>query len=104
MQLFVHVHRQQVWRQKRDAYKEKPLIPTVKYGGGSLMLWGCFAVSGPEALVKINGIMNSSKWQDILAKNLVPSARKLILNPKHTSKTTQKWFRENKINVSQWPS
>ena len=77
-------------------------------------LWGCFAASGPGALVKINGIMNSTKYQDILAKNLVASARKLRLghrwtfqqdnDPKHTSKSTQKWFRENKINVLQWPS
>ena len=78
------------------------------------MLWGCFAASGPGALVKINGIMNSTKYQDILAKNLVASARKLRLgrrwtfqqdnDPKHTSKSTQKWFCENKINVLQWPS
>ena len=57
------------WRQKRDAFKEMHLIPTVKFGGGSLMLWGCFAASGPEALVKINGIMNSTKYQDILAQS-----------------------------------
>ena len=79
MELFGHVHCRHVWRQKRDAYKEKHLIPTVKYGGGSLMLWGCFAASGPGALVKINGIMNSTKYQDIFAKNLVASARKLRL-------------------------
>ena len=54
IELFGHVHRQHVWCQKRDAYKEKHLIPTVKYGGGSLMLWGRFAAS-PGALVKING-------------------------------------------------
>ena len=70
--------------------------------------------SGPGAYVRINGIMNSTKCQGILAKNLVPSARKLILgrrwtfqqdnDPKHTSKSTQKWFCENKIKVSQWPS
>ena len=41
------------------------------------MLWGCFAASVPGALVKINGIMNCTKYQDILAKNLVASARKL---------------------------
>ena len=101
MEIFGHV-----WRQKMDVYKEKPLIPIVKYGGGSLM--GCFAASGPEAFVKINGIMNSTKDQGILAKNLVASARKLRLgcrwtfqqdnDPKHN------WFHENKINVLQWPS
>ena len=41
------------------------------------MLWGCFTASGPGALVNINGIMNSTKYQDILANNLVASARKL---------------------------
>ena len=50
------------------------------------MLWGCFAASGPEALVKNNGIMNSTKYQDILAKNLVAAARKLRLG---------RWFCEN---------
>ena len=96
MELLGHVHLRHVWRQKRDAYKEKHFIPTIKYGGGSLRLWG------PGALVKINGIINSSKYQGILAKNLLDSARKLRLghkwtfqqdnDPKHTSKSTQKWF------------
>ena len=103
-ELFGHVHRLHAWRQKRDASKEKHLIPPVKYGGESLTLWGRFA------LVNINGIMNSTKYQDILAKNLVASARKLRLgrrwtfqqdkDPKRTSKSAQKWFRENKISFA----
>ena len=55
---------QQHWHilcQIRDGYKEKHLLPTLKYDGGSVMLLGCFAASGPGALVKINGIMNSAK-------------------------------------------
>ena len=111
---FCQVQHQHVWRRNRDAYKEKHLIPTVKYGGGSVMFWGCFNSRGPGALVRVDGIMNSTKYQAILAENLVPSARRLGLgrrwtfqqdnDPKHTSRSTQKWFRDNKINVLQWPS
>lgn len=111
---FCQIQHRHVWRRNRDAYKEKHLIPTVKYGGGSVMFWGCFNSRGPGALVRIDGIMNSTKYQAILAENLVPSARRLRLgrrwtfqqdnDPKHTSRSTQKWFRDNKINVLQWPS
>ena len=39
------------------------------------MLWGYFASTGSGALVKVNGIINFTKYQDILAKNLDASAR-----------------------------
>ena len=31
---------------------------TVKLGGASFMIWGCFSASGLGPLVKIKGIMN----------------------------------------------
>ena len=31
------------------------LIPTVKYGGGGIMVWGCFALSGPGQIAIIGG-------------------------------------------------
>jgi hypothetical protein len=41
----------------------------VKYDGGSLMLWGYFASTGPGALViKVSSIMNFTQYQDIFAK------------------------------------
>ena len=55
----------------RHGYTEKHLIPTVKYGGGSLMFWRCFAASGPGAIFNINGTINSTKYQEILAENLI---------------------------------
>ena len=76
---FCQVHHRHVWRKNRDAYKEKHLIHTVKYGGGSVMFWGCFNSRGPGAMVMIDDIMNSTKYQAIWAENLVPSARRLGL-------------------------
>lgn len=38
------------------------------------MLWGCF-VAGSGVLVKIDGMLNSAKYQDMLAQTLVASRR-----------------------------
>jgi len=37
---------QYVWRRSGEEFKEEKLAPTVKHGGGSLMVWGCFHHSG----------------------------------------------------------
>ena len=35
-----------VWRKRNAEYNPKNTIPTVKHGGGNLMLWGCFSAKG----------------------------------------------------------
>ncbi len=47
-----------IWRKSNTAFQKKNIIPKVKYGGGSVMVWGCFAASGPGRLAVINGTMN----------------------------------------------
>lgn len=74
----------------------------------------CFSSAGSGALVKRDGIMNSSEYQDILAQNLLASVRKLKMkrnltlqhdnDPKHTSKSSRHGFRKGKIKVLGWPS
>ncbi|KAI3356745.1 hypothetical protein L3Q82_003428 [Scortum barcoo] len=37
-----------VWRKKKDEYHPKNTIPTVKHGGGNIMLWGAFLQRGQD--------------------------------------------------------
>ena len=62
VELFGRNTQHYVWRKKRHStpHQHQNLIPTVKYGGGSIMVWDCFAASGPGQLAIINGKTNSS--------------------------------------------
>ena len=66
--------------EEKKAHQHQNFIPTVKYGGWSIMVWGCFAASGPEQLEIIDVKMNSQVYQDILQENVRLSVCKLKLN------------------------
>ncbi len=102
-----------IWRRPGERLKEKNLLPTFKYGGGSVMVWGCFSAKGIGNLVIIDGIMDRYVYLDILNNNLIQSANKMGLNrfifqqdndPKHTSKLVKTYFERESIEVMNWPS
>ena len=88
-------------------------IPTLKHGGGSFMLWGCFSEAETGGLVRIKGKMNGAKYREILDENLFQSTQDLRLgrrftfqqdnDPKHTTKTTQEGLWDKSLNVLEWP-
>ncbi|CDQ68420.1 unnamed protein product [Oncorhynchus mykiss] len=49
-----------VWRRRNAAYDPKNTIPTVKHGGGNIMLWGCFSAMGTGQLQRIKGTMDGA--------------------------------------------
>uniref|UniRef100_A0A8C5PFK5 Transposase Tc1-like domain-containing protein n=1 Tax=Leptobrachium leishanense TaxID=445787 RepID=A0A8C5PFK5_9ANUR len=55
LELFGPMDQRYVWRRKNKAYEEKNTLPTVKHGGGSIMLWGCFASAGTGKLQRVQG-------------------------------------------------
>ena len=49
------------WCKKKNFYTKNNLYSMYKYGGVSMMLWGCFSSEGPGNLVRVHGIMNLMK-------------------------------------------
>lgn len=52
------------------------VVPTVKHGGGFVMVWGCFSGYGTGNQVQIKGIMKKKQYKVILEKNAIPSGLK----------------------------
>ncbi|GFV46016.1 transposable element Tc1 transposase [Trichonephila clavipes] len=94
--------RRMVWRKPNTSYHPKHTTPTVKHGGGSVMVWGCVAALGMGKPVFIDGIMHKMAYLNILQNNLKESADKLGLgsnfifqqdnDPKHTEFVVKEWL------------
>ncbi len=66
-----------MWRQSGEEYKDKCVLPTIKHGGGSVMVLGCMSASGTGELQFIEGTMNANMYCDILKQSMIPSLRRL---------------------------
>ena len=87
----------------------------VKFGGGSLMFWGCMMAEDIGYGCKIEGKMDSILYHSILGDELLEtidyfkvSKENIIFQhdnaPPHTAKKIREWFGENDIHVLQWPA
>ena len=87
-------------------------MPTVKHGGGNVMVKGWMSAVGVGELYFIEGNMNSNMYCEILQQSMIPSLQKLGLravfqhdnDPKHTSKTTIALLKRLRVKVMDWIS
>ncbi len=94
-----------VWQQPGEEYKDKCVLPTVKHGGGSVVVRSCTSAAGTGELQFIEGTMNANMYCDILKQRL---GRREVFqhdnDPKHTSKTTTALLKKLRVKMMDWPS
>ncbi|CAK9818985.1 Transposable element Tc1 transposase [Anthophora quadrimaculata] len=102
-----------VWRKPNDEFREENMRPTVKYGSGSIMVWGSMSAAGPGNLHIINEIMDHKKYLQILKENLKDSVQKLGIaecfsfyqdnDPKHRAHNVRLWLLHQYPHVIETP-
>ncbi|KAK2578395.1 hypothetical protein KPH14_011600 [Odynerus spinipes] len=87
--------------------------PTVKFGSGNVMVWGCFSRNGPGPIIQIKQIMDRFVYREILQNHMLTFANEQMPiewlfqhdnDPKHSSKLIKNFVTEENINVVKWPS
>jgi len=77
------------------------------------MLWGCFSGYGAGPIHRIDGIMDRFLYKDILETEMLLYAEDSLPllwkfqqdnDPKHASRVVKDWFREQNVDVIEWPS
>lgn len=107
--------RKWVWKRDGEGLSDRLVSGTLKFGGGSLMMWGCMFWEGCGYACQIEGKMDADLYVSILEDNLEDSVeyygkeREDFIfqqdnDPKHKSKKAQNWFKENNIDLLPWPA
>ena len=107
--------RKWAWKKKGEGLSEHLVEGTLKFGGGSMMVWGCILWEGVGYACKIDGKMDGDLYVSILEEDLQASLefydktqQDIIFqqdnDPKHTSKVAKAWFQDNNLQVLQWPA
>ena len=107
--------RQWVWKRPGASLTAQHITPTVKFGGGNVMIWGCMTAHGVGYMCRIEGKMDAELYEEILEDHVVQTVDFYGMDqdnfifqqdndPKHKSKRAQKWFQDHNISLLDWPA
>lgn len=107
--------RKWAWKRAGEGLSDRLVEGTVKFGGGSVMVWGCMLWDGPGYACKIDGRMDGDLFIQILDDELQETLthygktpQDIIFqqdnDPKHTCKKAHEWFKNHGFTLLQWPA
>jgi hypothetical protein len=107
--------RKWVWKKPGEGLSDRLVEGTLKFGGGSLMVWGCMLWEGVGFACKIDGKMDATLYTKILQDELQESiafygkdSSNIIFqqdnDPKHKSHKATNYLEDQDITVLSWPA
>ena len=100
-----------VWRRKGEEFLPECCDRTVEHAA-SVMVWGSMCWHGVGSLVKLEGRLDRTAYQQVLEEHMLTDAVALIGDdfvfqqdnaPIHTSWSTRQWLRQHDITLLDWP-
>ena len=107
--------RKWAWKKAGEKLGDRLVKGTLKFGGGSLMMWGCMSWDGVGYACKIDGKMDANLYVSILDDELTNSLEYWGKNgeevvfqqdndPKHTSRKAKEWLQSQDFETMIWPA
>jgi hypothetical protein len=104
-----------VWKKRGGAITEQHVEGTTKFGGGSIMVWGCMTSQGVGYACRIGSRMDSALYTRILDDELLSTLADYGLKDEdvifqqdnasvHTAQIVNQWFKDHTIATLQWPA
>ena len=104
-----------VWRRPGTAYAARNIMPTVPFGGGSIMVWGCISFDCKLDLVTIRGNLTGARYiQEVLDPVVIPhfdnhplATRPLFMDDNarpHRARDVTQFIQNNAIENIPWPA
>jgi transposase len=103
------------WGRDQSTLNQLNVKQTVKHGGGNVKLWGCMTALGMGDMCKIDTILDSQLYLEILKGELKDTIADYQLDeskfifqhdndPKHTAKIIKEYLNTQEYQTMVWPS